>query len=195
MKLAFEGREALKSARNAGFEVVFNGFEAVFGVDSMEGHSAISYLLAWKRELQDKAEWSENLAYLDKAWRPFEMLFTWRSQLFWRSSRRFFIIFSIVFQHFPHVFRRFSTSMSLRQALARITLATSPKTLRPKVAVDQGVVELWERVLDATEAHNLTFEASDGLVTGHAHVLKEASPVLKAMLDAGQRTSSEGERD
>ena len=52
--------------------------------------------------------------------------------------------------------------------------------------MDQGTVELWERVLDATETHNLTFEASDGLVTAHAHVLKEASKVLKAMLDAGR---------
>ncbi|CAK9010645.1 unnamed protein product [Durusdinium trenchii] len=103
------------------------------------GHSAISYLLAWKRELQDKAEWSENLAYLDKA-------------------------------------------------LARITTATQHiRPVREKVAIDQSVVELWERVLDATASHNLTFETADGPVTAHAHVLMEASPVLKAMLDSSMK--------
>jgi len=104
-----------------------------------KGHSAISYLLAWKRELQDKAEWSENLAYLDKA-------------------------------------------------LSRITLATRPRSsLRPKVAVDSSIVELWEKILDATASHNLTFETADGPVTAHAHVLMEASPVLKAMLDSSMQ--------
>ncbi|CAK9001913.1 unnamed protein product [Durusdinium trenchii] len=104
-----------------------------------KGHSAISYLLAWKRELQDKAEWSENLAYLDKA-------------------------------------------------LARITTATQHiRPVREKVAIDQSVVELWERVLDATASHNLTFETADGPVTAHAHVLMEASPVLKAMLDSSMK--------
>eukprot|EP00435_Cladocopium_sp_Y103_P058190 s221_g20.t1 len=125
-----------------------------------KGHSAISYLLAWKRasakivggerveqegskgELQDKArgdhgdaEWSENLAYLDKA-------------------------------------------------LAKITLATRPRSLgRPKVAVDNSI----EKVLDATASHNLTFETADGTVTAHAHVLTAASPVLKAMLDSSMQ--------
>eukprot|EP00913_Durusdinium_trenchii_P024977 g23443.t1 len=78
------------------------------------GSGELSYLLAWKRELQDKAEWSENLAYLDKA-------------------------------------------------LARITTATQHiRPVREKVAIDQSVVELWERVLDATASHNLTFETADG---------------------------------
>ena len=55
---------------------------------------------------------------------------------------------------------------------------------RPRVSIDAGIAELWEKSLAAKESHNLTIETADGLVTAHAHMLKAASSVVAAMLES-----------
>ena len=37
-------------------------------------------------------------------------------------------------------------------------------------------VDLWEKLLLATDSHDLTIDAAEGPVTAHAQMLKEASP-------------------
>ena len=59
---------------------------------------------------------------------------------------------------------------------------SSSQNHRPKVSIDEGIAELWERCLTAKSTHDLTIETADGQVTAHAHMLKEASPVVRAML-------------
>ena len=59
---------------------------------------------------------------------------------------------------------------------------SSSQTSRPKVSIDEGIAELWEKFLSAKDAHDLTIETADGKVTAHAQMLKEASPVVRAML-------------
>ena len=61
------------------------------------------------------------------------------------------------------------------------TPSTSQKD-RPKVSIDEGIAELWEKYFSAKDAHDLTIETADGEVTAHAQMLKEASPVVRAML-------------
>mmetsp|Transcript_35559 Transcript_35559/g.82110 ORF Transcript_35559/g.82110 Transcript_35559/m.82110 type:complete len:349 (+) Transcript_35559:35-1081(+) len=58
---------------------------------------------------------------------------------------------------------------------------------RPRIAVDQSVIDLWENVLGMTDSHNVTLETSSGPVTAHGHVLIAASPVLKAMLASAMK--------
>ena len=55
---------------------------------------------------------------------------------------------------------------------------------QPRVSVHQDVADLWEKVLLAKDSHDLKIVTSDGLVTAHAHMLKEASSVLRAMLES-----------
>ena len=59
---------------------------------------------------------------------------------------------------------------------------SSSENHRPKVSIDEGIAELWERFLSAKSTHDLTIETTDGKVTAHAQMLKEASPVVRAML-------------
>eukprot|EP00435_Cladocopium_sp_Y103_P009738 s282_g2.t1 len=64
-----------------------------------------------------------------------------------------------------------------------ISKASSQRqSTRHRVVVDEGILENWEKFLHATESHDLTIEAADGCVTAHAQMLKEASPVVQAML-------------
>lgn len=69
----------------------------------------------------------------------------------------------------------------LDKALERIARASNTEK-RPKVLIDEGILENWERCLRATCSHDLTLDTADGPVTAHAVILKEASPVIKAML-------------
>ncbi|CAK9096604.1 unnamed protein product [Durusdinium trenchii] len=52
----------------------------------------------------------------------------------------------------------------------------------PWAEQNDGILENWERCLRATCSHDLTLDTADGPVTAHAVILKEASPVIKAML-------------
>ena len=60
--------------------------------------------------------------------------------------------------------------------------SSTSQNSRPKVSIDEGIAELWEKYLLATSTHDLTIETADGEVTAHAQMLKEASPVVRAML-------------
>ena len=57
-----------------------------------------------------------------------------------------------------------------------------PSGKAARVSIHQGIAELWERYLAAKASHDLSFKAADGEVTAHAQMLKEASPVISAML-------------
>eukprot|EP00435_Cladocopium_sp_Y103_P054888 s1389_g18.t1 len=74
------------------------------------------------------------------------------------------------------------------QFLPRILLcfarASHRMSNRPRVSIDEGIAELWEKSLAAKHSHDLTIETADGLVTAHAHFLKTASSVVTAMLDS-----------
>ena len=73
----------------------------------------------------------------------------------------------------------------LDKALSTIAMHASPK--RPRVSVDQSVLERWERMLHATGAHDVTFQTRQGPVTAHSHMLIDASHVLKAMLESSMK--------
>ena len=66
--------------------------------------------------------------------------------------------------------------------LASFAAASSQSVTGPRVPIDEGIAELWEKSLAAKESHDLTIETADGLVTAHAHMLKAASSVVAAML-------------
>eukprot|EP00913_Durusdinium_trenchii_P035030 g32770.t1 len=97
------------------------------------GHSAVSFVAAWREQLRNKPQHSKRLSFLG------------------------------------NVLNCFAT-------------ATSSKGQRPRVSIDEGIAELWEKYLGAKDSHDLTIEAADGSVTAHAQMLKEASPVIRAML-------------
>ncbi|CAK9009466.1 unnamed protein product [Durusdinium trenchii] len=60
--------------------------------------------------------------------------------------------------------------------------STVPSAEHARVSVHEGIVELWEKYLVANTSHDLTIEATDGVVTAHAQMLKGASAVISAML-------------
>ena len=71
----------------------------------------------------------------------------------------------------------------LDQVVDRVAKASSQRhSTRCRVIVDEGILENWEEFLHATESHDLTIEAADGCVTAHGQMLKQASPVVQAML-------------
>lgn len=63
---------------------------------------------------------------------------------------------------------------------------------RPKIEVDQTVIDRWEAIRNMTATHNVTFASADGPVTAHDIALIAASPVLSAML---QSCMTEGSRN
>ena len=69
----------------------------------------------------------------------------------------------------------------------------SSENYRPKVTIDEGIAELWEKFLSAKTSHDLTIETADGKVTAHAQMLKEASPVVRAMLESPMK-EGQGQR-
>ena len=66
------------------------------------------------------------------------------------------------------------------EAMGKVLVCFVPKAVR--VPIHEGIVELWEKSLAAKQSHDLTFKTADGEVTAHAHMLKEASSVISAML-------------
>lgn len=73
---------------------------------------------------------------------------------------------------------------SLNRLLA-IFSSEGPRGRQSRVAVDTGVVDLWEMMCEDTATHDVTLEAMDGRVTAHVAVLSKGSPVLSAMLASG----------
>ena len=71
------------------------------------------------------------------------------------------------------------------KVLSTIAMHAVPR--RPRVSVVQGVLDRWERMLNSNGAHDLTFQTGQGPVTAHAHMLMDASPVLKAMLESSMK--------
>lgn len=89
-------------------------------------------------------------------------------------SRKSFLDFVAGFPQLPGL-------SGLIQKLTLASLdATSPR--RHQVRVDQSVVDFWERILGSTSSHDVSFQTADAPVTAHSLALREASPVLKAML-------------
>lgn len=71
----------------------------------------------------------------------------------------------------------------LDKVVDRVAKASSqPQSMRPRAPVDLGIIENWENYLASAASHDLTIEAADGHVTAHAQMLKQASPVVQAML-------------
>ena len=103
-------------------------------VVNRKGHTVVTYLLIWRRNLKGKDEWSKQYEYLGNVWKS-------------------------------------------------IASATQGKE-ESRVLIHEGIVELWEKSLSAKASHDLTIEAADGRVTAHAHMLKEASSVVRAMLES-----------
>ena len=69
-------------------------------------------------------------------------------------------------------------------------LSRSSATKNPRAAevtVPQITMDLWESIRELTSSHKVIFEASDGEVSAHDHVLAVASPVLKAMLESAMK--------
>jgi len=58
---------------------------------------------------------------------------------------------------------------------------------RNKLAIDEDIVDLWEKLLLVTDSHDLTIDTAEGPVTAHAQMLKEASPVVRAMLESSMK--------
>ena len=56
-------------------------------------------------------------------------------------------------------------------------------------AIPEGITELWKKYFLAKISHDLTIETADGNVTAHAQMLKEASPVVRAMLESPMKES------
>eukprot|EP00434_Breviolum_minutum_P010015 symbB.v1.2.008833.t1/scaffold556.1/size187764/4 len=73
----------------------------------------------------------------------------------------------------------------LRKALE--IFLVEPQPSRNKLAIDEGIVDLWEKLFLATDSHDLTIDTADGPVTAHAQMLKEASPVVRAMLESSMK--------
>ena len=70
----------------------------------------------------------------------------------------------------------------LAKVVKSFAVACFPSPARPRVSIDQGIAELWEKSLAARDSHDLTIVTADGVVTAHAHMLKAASLVVTAML-------------
>ena len=51
----------------------------------------------------------------------------------------------------------------------------------------EGIIEIWEKFLQAKASHDLRILAADDCVTAHAQMLREASPVVHAMLGAAMK--------
>mmetsp|Transcript_40306 Transcript_40306/g.94407 ORF Transcript_40306/g.94407 Transcript_40306/m.94407 type:complete len:339 (+) Transcript_40306:163-1179(+) len=67
---------------------------------------------------------------------------------------------------------------------AVVSVISMPARKAPRVAINPGVLDRWEKVLEMTETHNVTFETADGEVTAHDILLMASSPVLRVMLES-----------
>jgi hypothetical protein len=70
------------------------------------------------------------------------------------------------------------------ESLAEAFTQSSPHAAGARVSIHEGIAELWEKSLAAKDSHDLTIETADGVVTAHAHMLKAASLVVRAMLES-----------
>ena len=60
----------------------------------------------------------------------------------------------------------------------------------PAEEVRQSLMARWGRILNDTSTHTVTFETADNPVTAHDWMLREASLVLKAMLESSMQLGS-----
>eukprot|EP00435_Cladocopium_sp_Y103_P024738 s2633_g6.t1 len=72
----------------------------------------------------------------------------------------------------------------LARVVKSFAVACFPRPTRPRVSIDEGIAELWEKSLAAKDSHDLTVVTADGVATAHAHMLKAASSVVTAMLES-----------
>lgn len=79
---------------------------------------------------------------------------------------------------------------NLAQVLNKLGKTTKLRNSE-RMNVDVSVVDLWERMCNATTSHDVTFRTQDGVVTAHQALLSQASPVLDAMLSSGMREGQE----
>ena len=82
-----------------------------------------------------------------------------------------------------------SDTIALLKKFIALTARSAPAT-GERIPVHPSVVEFWESARDMTSTHNVIFEAADGEVSAHDHILRSASPVLKAMLDSTMKEGS-----
>ncbi|CAE7457056.1 unnamed protein product [Symbiodinium sp. CCMP2456] len=84
---------------------------------------------------------------------------------------------------------RYDRAMAFVQEV--VSIISRMKGQRPKIEVDQTVIDRWEAIRGMTATHNVTFATADGPVTAHDIALMATSPVLSAML---QSCMTEGSR-
>lgn len=78
----------------------------------------------------------------------------------------------------------------LQKFWATIAHSIPAEQVRQKVRIDQSLMARWGRILNDTSTHNVTFETADNPVTAHDWMLREASLVLKAMLESSMQLGS-----
>ena len=78
----------------------------------------------------------------------------------------------------------------LQKFWATIAHSISAEEVQQKVSIDRSLMTRWERILNDTSTHNVTFETADNPVTAHDWMLREASLVLKAMLESSMQLGS-----
>lgn len=78
----------------------------------------------------------------------------------------------------------------LQKFWAAIDHSIPAEEVRQKVSINQSLMARWERILNDTSTHNVTFETADNPVTAHDWMLREASLELKAMLESSMQLGS-----
>ena len=78
----------------------------------------------------------------------------------------------------------------LQDFWAAIYRSLPAEEVRHKKNIDRSLRARWYRILNDTSTHNVTFETADDPVTAHDWMLREASIVLKAMLESSMQLGS-----
>ena len=78
----------------------------------------------------------------------------------------------------------------VKAALATIAASVPAEAMHQKVSINQSLMARWEGIFNDTSTHNVTLETADNQVTAHDWMLREASPVLKVMLESSMQLGS-----
>jgi len=78
----------------------------------------------------------------------------------------------------------------VQKALAAIAASVPAEEVHQKVSINQSLMARWEGIFNDTSTHNVTLETADNPVTAHDWMLREASPVLKVMLESSMQLGS-----
>lgn len=78
----------------------------------------------------------------------------------------------------------------VKAALATIAASVPAEEVHQKVSINQSLMARWEGIFNDTSTHNVTLETADNPVTAHDWMLREASPVLKVMLESSMQLGS-----